>query len=206
MKVRRWPSAASFGPTTRTDNWSYDPKVPVDLQPKLEKGWGESGVDRGHIVPSGSRTANFVQNAATFFYTNMTAQSSDLNQGVWGKLEEKVRDYASTCDTLYVVTGSVLKTSSATEISFVKDNEGKEVAKPQAYYKVLLKYDVEADSYKSIAFWYENRKYDQAEPIAADAKSVEWVEQQTGLTFFDNLPDSIKSSVKKELAPGEWGL
>lgn len=199
-------SSASFGPTTRTDNWRYDPKVPTDLQPKLEKGWGESGVDRGHIVPSGSRTANFVQNAATFFYTNMTAQSSDLNQGVWGKLEEKVRDYASTCDTLYVVTGSVLKTSAKPEISFVKDNDGKEVAKPQAYYKVLLKYDVEADSYKSIAFWYENRKYDQAEPIAADAKSVEWVEQQTGLTFFDNLPESIKSSVKKELAPGEWGL
>ena len=96
--------------------------------------------------------------------------------------------------------------SAQGEISFVKDNEGKEVAKPQAYYKVLLKYDVEADSYKSIAFWYENRKYDQAEPIAADAKSVEWVEQQTGLTFFDNLPESIKSSVKKELAPGEWGL
>lgn len=209
-KIALWTayhiSAASFGPTTRSDNWRYDPKVPTDLQPKLEKGWGESGVDRGHIVPSGSRTANFVQNAATFFYTNMTAQSSDLNQGVWGKLEERVRDYASTCDTLYVVTGSVLKTSSAPEISFVKDNEGKEVAKPQAYYKVLLKYDVEADSYKSIAFWYENRKYDQAEPIAADAKSVEWVEQQTGLTFFDNLPDSIKSSVKKELAPGEWGL
>ena len=50
--------------------------------------------------------------------------------------------------------------------------------------------------------WPEN----QAKPIAADAKSVEWVEQQTGLTFFDNLPESIKSSVKKELAPGEWGL
>ncbi len=199
-------SSASFGPTTRTDNWRYDPKVPTDLQPKLEKGWGESGVDRGHIVPSGSRTANFVQNAATFFYTNMTAQSSDLNQGVWGKLEEKVRDYASTCDTLYVVTGSVLKTSSAPEISFVKDNEGKEVAKPQAYYKVLLKYDVEADSYKSIAFWYENRKYDQAEPIAADAKSVEWVEQQTGYTFFDNLPESIKKSVKEACVPSEWGL
>ena len=147
-------SAASFGPTTRTDNWSYDPKVPIALQPKLERGWGESGVDRGHILPSGTRTANYVSNAATFFYTNMTAQSSDLNQGVWGKLEEKVRNFSETCDTLYVVTGSVLKTAEKPEISFVKDNEGKEVAKPQAYYKVLLKYDVEADSYKSIAFWY----------------------------------------------------
>ncbi|MBQ2243188.1 MAG: DNA/RNA non-specific endonuclease [Bacteroidales bacterium] len=199
-------SSASFGPTTRTDNWSYDPKVPVDLQPKLERGWGESGVDRGHIVPSGSRTANYVSNAATFFYTNMTAQNSDLNQGVWGKLEEKVRDYSSACDTLYVVTGAVLKTSAQSEISFVKDNDGKEVAKPQAYYKVLLSYDKETESYKSIAFWYENRKYDQAEPIAADAKSVEWVEQQTGFTFFDNLPEGIKSAVKGACVPADWGL
>ena len=199
-------SSASFGPTTRTDNWRYDPKVPTDLQPKLEKGWGESGVDRGHIVPSGSRTANFVQNAATFFYTNMTAQSSELNQGVWGKLEEKVRDYASTCDTLYVVTGSVLKTSSAPEISFVKDNEGKEAAKPQAYYKVLLSYDKETESYKSIAFWYENRKYDNAEPVAADTKSVAWVEEQTGFKFFDNLPEGIKSAVKGACVPADWGL
>lgn len=209
-KIALWTayhiSAASFGPATRTDNWSYDPKVPVALQPKLERGWGESGVDRGHILPSGTRTANYVSNAATFFYTNMTAQSSDLNQGVWGKLEEKVRNFSETCDTLYVVTGSVLKTAEKPEISFVKDNEGKEVAKPQAYYKVLLKYDVEADSYKSIAFWYENRPYEQAEPVAADTKSVAWVEQQTGFTFFDNLPESIKKSVKEACVPSEWGL
>lgn len=199
-------SEESFGPTTRTDNWNYDPKVPKSMQPTLDSGWGESGIDRGHILPSGSRTANYVSNSETFYFTNMTAQNSDLNQGVWGKLEEKVRDYATTCDTLYVVTGTVLKSSPTATISFIKDRAGKEVAMPYAYYKVLLKYDLEADSYKSIAFWYENRKYDQAEPIAADAKSVEWVEQQTGLTFFDNLPESIKSSVKKELAPGEWGL
>lgn len=199
-------SSASFGPTTRTDNWRYDPKVPTDLQPKLERGWGESGVDRGHILPSGTRTANYVSNAATFFYTNMTAQSSELNQGVWGKLEEKVRNYSETCDTLYVVTGSVLKTAQKPEISFVKDNDGKEVAKPQAYYKLVMKYDLESDSYKSIAFWYENRKYDNAEPVAADAKSVAWVEQQTGYTFFDNLPESIKKSVKEACVPSEWGL
>ncbi|MBR5610449.1 MAG: DNA/RNA non-specific endonuclease [Bacteroidales bacterium] len=199
-------SSASFGPTTRTDNWRYDPKVPTDLQPKLERGWGESGVDRGHILPSGTRTANYVSNAATFFYTNMTAQSSELNQGVWGKLEEKVRNYSETCDTLYVVTGSVLKTAQKPEISFVKDNDGKEVAKPQAYYKLVMKYDLESDSYKSIAFWYENRKYDNAEPVAADAKSVAWVEQQTGYTFFNNLPESIKKSVKEACVPSEWGL
>jgi endonuclease G len=209
-KIALWTayhiSAASFGPTTRTDNWSYDPKVPTDLQPKLARGWGESGVDRGHILPSGSRTANYVSNAATFFYTNMTAQNSDLNQGVWGKLEEKVRDYSSACDTLYVVTGAVLKTSAQGEISFVKDNDGKEVAKPQAYYKVLLSYDKETESYKSIAFWYENRKYDNAEPVAADTKSVAWVEEQTGFKFFDNLPEGIKSAVKGACVPADWGL
>ncbi len=198
--------SSSFGPTTRTDNWSFDPKIPKVYQPTLAKGWGVSGIDRGHILPSADRTSNVPSNAATFFYTNMTAQNSELNQGVWGKLEEMVRNYSETCDTLYVVTGSVLKTSAMQEISFVKDNDGKEVAKPQAYYKLVMKYDIESDSYNAIAFWYENRKYDNAEPVAADAKSVAWVEQQTGFTFFDNLPESIKNSVKEACVPSEWGL
>ena len=96
--------------------------------------------------------------------------------------------------------------SAQGEISFVKDNDGKEVAKPQAYYKVLLSYDKETESYKSIAFWYENRKYDNAEPVAADTKSVAWVEEQTGFKFFDNLPEGIKSAVKGACVPADWGL
>lgn len=198
--------SSSYGPTSRTDNWNYDPKVPKELQPTLFSSWGESGIDRGHILPSATRTANVESNSATFYFTNMTAQSSDLNQGVWGNLENEVRDYAATCDTLYVVTGSVLKTEGTPEISFIKDKEGKEVAKPQAYFKVLLKYDVEEDSYESIAFWYENKAYSHTQPVADDTRSVAWVEQQTGYTFFDNLPEGIKKSVKEEHAPGNWGL
>lgn len=136
----------------------------------------------------------------------MTVQSSKLNQNVWGALENKVRGYTSSCDTLYVVTGPVLKLDSSDEIQYITDRSGKKVAVPVAYFKVLLKYIKSNNSYSSIGFWYVNREYSHSQPVQSDAQTVEWIEQKTGYKFFENLPDDVESSVKKEFKPGNWGL
>ena len=55
------------------------------------------------------------QNKQTFYYTNMTAQYSSLNQGQWNTLESKVQAVATVTtgtDTLYVVTGPLFDTNS----------------------------------------------------------------------------------------------
>ena len=55
-------------------------------------------------MPSADRLSR-VANIETFYYTNMTPQKAALNQGMWENLEEKVRVWARSMDTLYVVTG-----------------------------------------------------------------------------------------------------
>lgn len=73
------------------------------------------GYDRGHQIPSGDRTANKEMNSQTFYYSNMTPQLASFNQKIWVDLETKVRNWLNGCDTMYVVTGAVLKTVGGNE-------------------------------------------------------------------------------------------
>ena len=191
-----------IGNGSRTDRWGYDPKVPADEQPELYSGY-RGGYDRGHQLPSADRLS---ANPSTFYFTNMTAQVSSLNQGVWASLEERVRGYASTCDTLYVVTGPVISTVSDPDIDYTEDNSGNRVAVPKHYFKVLLRRNISSDSWYSIGFWYDNEPYGRKQPQSSDLMSVSDIEELTGITFFTNLPEGVAASVKSQMDPGRWGF
>ena len=188
----------------RTDAWGYDPKIPDEYEPLLNHGWPERGFDRGHQIPSGSRNANTAMNRQTFYYTNMTAQVSGFNQKIWANLENRVRGFASVCDTLYVVTGPIF--DSGEPERWTEDNAGNPVAVPDGYFKAVLSYSVSSSAYYSVAFVYDNEEYSRSNPTASDMCSVSEVEEMTGFTFFNNLPRSIASSVKAQCEPDRWGL
>ncbi|MBQ3175634.1 MAG: DNA/RNA non-specific endonuclease [Bacteroidales bacterium] len=193
----------------RTDSWTYEPKLPQWCQPALFKGWGVSGYDRGHQLPSQDRVSSTAANQQTFYFTNIIAQNSDLNQSAWGNLENKVRELSKGCDTLYVVTGVVISTNESPQIEYIKDNDGKLVAKPKALFKVLLRYSSSSTvdgGYSAIGFWYENKKPASDAVTATNARKVKDIEVLTGFDFFHNLDDAIESKVESAFVPGEWGL
>lgn len=193
----------------RTDSWAYEPKLPLWCQPALFKGWGVTGYDRGHQLPSQDRVCSVEANRQTFYFPNIIAQNSDLNQSVWGNLENMIREWSKRCDTLYVVTGVVISTKESPEVEYISDNEGKQVAKPKALFKVLLRYSkgaTENGGYSALGFWYENKKPSSAAVIATNAKRVKDIETLTGFDFFHNLNDGIESKVESAFSPGEWGL
>lgn len=201
--------SAYIGSTDRTDVWVYDPKIPQGMQPLMSGGYarlGYDGYDRGHQIPSADRTANQGMNADTFFYANQTPQSSSLNQGIWAKLEMRVRGYKDSCDTLYVVTGCVIKTEDDPNITYFIDYAGNNMAVPKAYFKVLLKYTIKSNRYQAIGFWYKNEPYGYREPEVSDAQPIKWIEERTGFSFFTNLPEDVAVTVKNEFKPSEWGL
>lgn len=210
-KVALWvayPLASNyFGSTKRTDKWAYDPKIPTSMQPRLTSGWGVGlGFDRGHQLPSADRTCSLNANEATFFFSNMTAQASMLNQRIWERLENQGRTWAGQCDTLYIVTGGVLKTTSNTTVTYTPDNDGKSIAVPKAYFKVFLKREISSgvSTYSSIGFWYENRDYGAISPQPEHVKSVAEIETLTGFTFFPQLPSGIATSVKSNSNSSGW--
>ena len=199
-----YPLCGDYIGSGRTDAWGYDPKIPDEYEPLLNHGWPERGFDRGHQIPSGSRNANTAMNRQTFYYTNMTAQVSRFNQGLWANLENRVRGFVSVCDTLYVVTGPIF--DSGEPERWTEDNAGNPVAVPDGYFKAVLSYNISTSTYYSVAFVYDNEEYSRSNPTASDMCSVSEVEEMTGFTFFNNLPRSIASSVKAQCEPDRWGL
>ena len=190
-----YPLCGDYIGSGRTDAWGYDPKIPDEYEPLLNHGWPERGFDRGHQIPSGSRNANTAMNRQTFYYTNMTAQVSRFNQGLWANLENRVRGFVSVCDTLYVVTGPIF--DSGEPERWTEDNAGNPVAVPDGYFKAVLSYNISTSTYYSVAF---------SNPTASDMCSVSEVEAITGFTFFNNLPQSVARSVKNQCEPERWGL
>ena len=192
----------------RTDKWEYDPLVPRSYQGTAYSGYGVSGYDRGHQLPSADRLCNTAANEQTFYFTNITPQNHDLNTYVWEKTEAHIRGLVSTNDTLYVVTGCVLQTAADPEIKYLKDNEGKNVAIPKAYFKVVLKYKPGEgnNGYAAIGFWFENRSYGDVNLSRSYARSVDDIEKLTGFDFFCNLDDNIEAAIEASYTASLWGL
>lgn len=206
-KIAYWvayPHHPSYlGSTGRTDNWQPDPKFASDIQPWYFS--GISGFDRGHQIPSADRTVSYLANSQTFFFTNMTPQLGDLNQRVWANLEGQVRGWMSGSDTLYVVTGAILKTAGGIEtISYATDDRGGKVAVPNYYYKVLLR--LKGGNYDAIGFWFEHRSYGSGNATAAVTKSVDQIETLTGFDFFANLPAEKQDPAEAAWNPSAWNL
>ena len=158
----------------RSNKFVADPEVKGAMATNGD--YHRSGYDRGHQVPSGSRNANDGMNEQTFYFANMTVQNSDLNQTVWMELENMEREYALECDTLYVVTGPILDVDGDGGIARIEDNAGNKVAVPEAYFKVLLSYDAAGNTYRSIAFYYDNADCSRQTPHADDIRTVAQIE------------------------------
>jgi endonuclease G len=107
------------------------------------RNYKNSGYDRGHLVPAGDMKFSKEAFDATFYTSNVTPQLPNFNNGIWNRLEQKVRYWAQKYDGLYVITGSVLEDDLPTI--------GKEkVAVPNYFYKVLL--NTSGEKPKMIAF------------------------------------------------------
>ena len=186
---------------SRTDDWAYDPKVDRQYQTNLSSSYGTmNGVtySRGHQVASSDRLVSTKMNQETFYYTNMTPQNADFNSASWNQLEQWVQGKVVS-DTLYVVTGAVLKTVGGNEtVKYIKDT-----AIPNYYYKVMMKR--KGDGYTAIGFWYEHKK--NSEGVSTKyAKSVREIENLTGYNFFANVPRDKQDAMEVAYVASDWGL
>ena len=186
------------GSGSRTNKWEQtDPKIPAEYQPYTQAGWGQSGFDRGHMLPSADRLINDAANWQTFYPTKMTMQRSGLNQGVWALLESQTRAWAMTCDTLYVVTGAMPSEEWRT------DRAKNKVNVPSAYYKAILRYKAsDKNQYSGIAFWYDHLDYPESRQILeSDVLTIAQLEERTGFNFFFNLTEEEAEYAEKTISP-----
>ncbi|WP_312186063.1 fimbrillin family protein [Sphingobacterium sp.] len=203
LKMAYWVAyplySSILGSGNRTEAWGYDPQVSTAFQPLLmnAQGFSKYGYDRGHQLPSADRNLNTSQNKTTFYFTNMTAQASRLNQGVWRLLEEKVRTWSAQCDTMYIVTGAIPTTSSDTMLDFAQDNDGKDVAVPKYYFKALAM--KKGSEYYTIAYKMNNEIPPSGVTFENYRLTVSDLEKATGFTFFPDLNNTQKGNINTSI-------
>lgn len=174
------------GSVGRTNAWAYDPLLGKNSSAPFS-GYGEE-LARGHQLPSADRQCCYEANAQTFYGTNMTPQLNDHNEKIWADLESKVRGYANTSDTTYVVTGVILDDSS--RITY--DSDHRPMTVPSAYFKAVLKYNESSTqgAWNAAAFYLEHKAY-SGNVTRSHSMSVDRLEDLTGIDFFVNLPAKV---------------
>ena len=156
-------------------------------QPDLWNGSYGGGWTRGHQIPSADRQENEKVNMCTYYVTNMTPQQYDFNGGIWANLEGRVRSYAKSCDTLYVVTGCHITSDS----DWSGRNGGVAARVPVAYYKALLR--LKGGSYTAAAYYLPHSKSIAGGQFSDYAISVSDLEKKVGVDFFAVLPTLVGS-------------
>lgn len=191
----------------RTDAWAYDPILGSDRS-SAPFSYYAGDYARGHQLPSADRLCSREANEQTFYGTNIAPQLNEHNEGIWSKLEDKVRSVANASDTTYVVTGCTV--ADATEFS--EDSDKKQITIPTAFFKAVLVYKKGADQeWTSAGFFTEHKKY-SSNDLKPISMTIDELEEKTGLDFFVNLTDKIGADKAAEVeaqVPAEssvWGL
>lgn len=192
--------AANLGDEPR-GKFRPDPMLPDPWQIRPNDYRG-SGYDRGHVCPSGDRTATEEDNDATFMMSNMLPQTAALNQHVWKDLEDYCRDLAKDGNELYIVAGGI---SSVKRIGRSKINV------PAQCWKIALVLPegdndlsrIDANT-RIIAVLMPNQENKQVEKAqwSQYATSVAQIEKATGYDFFPNVPVNVRRKLLAKVDAG----
>lgn len=206
------------GEVKRVDNYDYDPSLPVNIQPRLSRSYGD--YTRGHMLGSAERTASREMNNQTFYVSNIAPQLRDgFNErgGAWNNLESFV-DRQVCADTLYVVTGAIYDSFTDSDGTRIEPrttrnrSDGKSIGVPTAYYKALLRTKsgrtgksvahCRKSELKCAAFIVGHRTAAGRKPSAEDMISIRELERLTGVEFFVGVSSAPKGTANAE----DWGL
>ncbi len=176
--------------TTRV--WHVDPWL--DENETLEKddytnAYAQLHTDRGHQAPLASfKGTNSWSD--TNYLSNITPQSSALNQGAWKALEKHARDLAKK-RTIYVLTGPLYERSMP---SLPSADESHKI--PSGYWKIIIYQTTK----KLDSIITEAYILDQNISKTADYRnftvSIDEIEQRSKLNFLSELPDQLEKKIE----------
>jgi endonuclease G len=197
-----------YGPEDRCDCFTFDPELPSAFMRYTTADYTGAGafhgygIDRGHLARSFDRTAGSLDNARSFYFTNIVPQTADLNQGPWASFETFLGNLARTGGMeVYIVTGV------AGSIGTVK-NEGKIVI-PASTWKVavVMPHDrglADVIDYRDLEVIAVNM------PNEPGVRNVHWenysttvdaIETLTGYDLLALLPDRVEDAVESGRMP-----
>ena len=149
--------------------------------------------EHGHLCPAADNKWSEAAMHQSFFLSNMSPQDGDFNSGSWEDLEKKCRHWANTYGEIFIVTGPIFFSKNYRTLP-----EGK-IAIPDAFFKVVMRLNPEP---KAIGFILTNNG--DVKLLHDAAKSVDEVEQMTGLDFFHLIDDNTEITIEKSYNIKDW--
>ncbi len=156
-----------------------------------------SGYDRGHMAPFDSVFSNYGEDAVrqTFLMSNICPQVRGFNRGIWKSIEAtEVNVWANAYDEIWVICGPILGDRHISK-------KGKSVPVPEKFYKIYI--DEDKADLRILALVFPNQK-DSDRNLKNYITSVREIEQQTGLDFNSELPDSQEELLESRKADAVW--
>jgi len=180
------------GPS-RSRSWKSDPDLysHYTLEPSdYTDVYATINTDRGHQVPlaSFSNTADW---RLTNLLSNITPQSSALNQGPWVRLETAVRNHVDDGNNLYVVTGPMYEYYFA---DLPRANENHTI--PSGYFKIVMKQS--GNTIKASAFIMQ-QSAGRRDNFCNTQVSIDEVESRTGINVLPNLTSNQAQTIESSV-------
>ena len=172
----------------------FIPDPEVRGRQAVDDDYRNSGWDRGHLAPAADMKWSEQAMDESFYLSNISPQNGNLNRGVWKSIEELTRDNAQQYGEILVVTGPVFTNKKG--LGYIGDNR---VIIPNGFYKVLLAYD---NGYTGIGFYCENVA--GKKKLSTYARSIDEIEDITGIDFFHQLPDEIEGIAEAGYDWNDW--
>ncbi len=197
LRAQRWSCYQLYQSVLETNTNRSQSSYPEDTFLPLSYRFDDdpykgSGYDHGHICPSADRLASVESNTQTFFMTNMQPQKRSFNSGTWKSMEDRVRTWATSFDTLYICKGGTI--DKAEQINGYIGGEDNQIPVPKYFFMALM--GKQPTGYTALGFWIEQEASTQGKTLKDYVVNIRELEQLTGIDFFHNLPDDIEEAVE----------
>ena len=128
------------------------------------------------------------------YFTNICPQNTEMNNGIWHKIENMARRVAVKYDSVLIVCGPIFDSPTPETIG------PNRVRIPDRFFKAFL--IKRQNAYHSIAFICPNSS--DSVTVTGTMQNVNSVESLTGLDLFDFLDDSVEEKVEQEADIDSW--
>lgn len=189
----------NFGGEDRCDCFTPDPALP-DAYARVSTAdytgagtYHGYGIDRGHLARSFDRTSGSLDNATTFYFTNIIPQASDNNQGPWSVLEDSLgklaRNHGKNVFVIAGISGSLGTLKGEGKVVIPARTWKVAVIMPEG--KGLADIDDSGDL-EIIAVDLPNQAGIRNTPWHTYKTTVDAIEASSGYDVLAKLPDAVE--------------
>jgi endonuclease G len=206
---------AWLGSTPRQNDFRTDTSLPSYWYRVSPNDYKYTGFDRGHLCPSGDRTASVEDNSATFLMSNMVPQAPNNNRQTWEQLESYCRRLVDDGYELYIIAGN-RGTGGEGSNGYARTIANGNITVPAYLWKVIVVLPEGTNdlsrintSTRTIAVIMPNTQDVNQKPWTDYRVSIREVEQLTGYNFLSNVPQWIQDVIETRVdnqyvAPEEY--